>query len=162
NAAVANSIGVSYPAINVSDLVCLPTTYPTDKREQANIAQFLDHKTAQVDRLIEKKQQSIGKLQAQRRASITHAVTSGIENRMVIKDSGIEWLGAVPAHWKTSKLKFESTIVDCKNRTPEYFPDGEYLVVRTSNVRNGELLTEPALHTDQENFEEWTKRGIPP
>src|SRR5690606_16181518 len=137
--------------------ICVPTPV-----EQVKIAGLLDHKTAQIDLLIEKKQEFIGKLQEMRSAFISHAVTSGIENGVTMKDPGIEWLGAIPAHWKISKLKFESKIVDCKNRTPEYFPNGEYLVVRTSNVRNGELLTEPALHTDQENFEEWTKRGIPP
>ncbi|MFI8745995.1 restriction endonuclease subunit S [Pseudomonas sp. NPDC077186] len=149
------------PSITQYDLGNYLLCYPY-LNEQKAIANFLDHKTAQVDRLIEKKQEFIGKLQEMRRAFITHAVTSGIENGVTMKDPDIEWLGAIPAHWRTSKLKFESTIVDCKNRTPEYFPDGEYLVVRTSNVRNGELLTEPALHTDQENFEEWTKRGIPP
>lgn len=155
------SVTRSHQRVAPEDIYKLSWAWPS-RAEQKTIANFLDHKSAKIDRLIEKKQEFIGNLQEQRRAFITHATTSGIENGIVIKDSGIEWLGAVPAHWKTSKLKFESTIVDCKNRTPEYFSDGEYLVVRTSNVRNGELLTEPALHTDQENFEEWTKRGIPP
>jgi len=105
DAVVANSTGVSYPAINASDLVCLPATYPTDKKEQAKIAQFLDYKTAQTDRLIEKKQELIEKLQEQRIAAITHAVTKGLDSKRSMKDSGIERLGVVPAHWKVLRLK---------------------------------------------------------
>ena len=52
-------------------------------------------------------------------------------------------------------------IIDCKNRTPPYVDLSEYLVVRTSNVRNGLLILEDIKFTTEEGFIEWTKRGIP-
>lgn len=109
NAVVANSTGVSYPAINASDLVCLPTAYPTNKKEQANIAQFLDHKIAQIDRLIEKKQELIEKLQEQRSSIITIAVTKGVNAQALTGSCTQEWLRDVPDHWKhNQKLNFLS------------------------------------------------------
>jgi type I restriction enzyme S subunit len=130
--------------------------------EQQIIAQFLDHKTQQIDQLIAKKQTLIGKLNEQRIALITHAVTKGLNPDVKMKKSGVEWLGDVPEHWEVQRLKFTSDIIDCKNRTPEYFDDGEYLVVRTTNVRNQKLVTNGAFYTNEENFIEWTRRGIPP
>ena len=63
--------------------------------EQATIARFLDHKTQQIDQLIAQKQTLIGKLNEQRIALITHAVTKGLNPAVTLKDSGVEWLGEV-------------------------------------------------------------------
>lgn len=78
------------------------------------------------------------------------------------KDSGVEWLGDMPEHWELKRLKDVSKIIDCKNRTPEYFDEGEYLVIRTSNVRDGRINLDNPSFTDKSNFVEWTKRGVPP
>ncbi|WP_312841954.1 restriction endonuclease subunit S [Stutzerimonas nitrititolerans] len=78
--------------------------------EQRQIAQFLDHKTAQIDRLIEKKQELIEKLQEQRITVITQAVTKGLDSGVALKDSGVEWLGDVPAHWDIWRLRFSVTM----------------------------------------------------
>lgn len=67
--------------------------------EQAHIATFLDWKTAQIDVLIAKKQTLIEKLKEKRLAVITNAVTRGLAPAAFMRDSGIPWLGAVPAHW---------------------------------------------------------------
>lgn len=149
------------PSITQSDLGNYRLAFPSYP-EQQTIAQFLDHKTQQIDQLIAKKQTLIDKLQEQRIALITHAVTKGLNPDVKMKDSGVEWLGEVPEHWDIQRLKFTSNIVDCKNRTPEYFDDGEYLVVRTTNVKNQKLVTNGAFYTNEENFIEWTRRGIPP
>lgn len=77
--------------------------------EQAQIANFLDYETAKIDTLIEKQQQLIKLLKEKRQAVISHAVTKGIPNKehpnTPMKDSGVEWLGEVPAHWIVSKIK---------------------------------------------------------
>ncbi len=52
-------------------------------------------------------------------------------------------------------------IIDCKNRTPPYVDSSDYLVIRTSNVRNGLLRLDGVRYTTKEGFSEWTKRGIP-
>lgn len=104
---VANSTGVSYPAINPTSLVSLPVFYPKSKSEQQQIAAFLDWKTAQIDALIAKKKTLIEKLKEKRLALITQAVTKGLDPNVPLRDSGIPWLGQVPEHWELNwKLSF--------------------------------------------------------
>lgn len=78
------------------------------------------------------------------------------------KPSGVEWIGDVPQPWAVQKLKTTSRIVDCKNRTPEVLDDGQYAVIRTSNVRDGKLVFANLHRTDEANFLIWTQRGVPP
>ena len=85
-----------------------------------------------------------------------------IKYHKLYKSSDFEWLGDIPEHWKTKRLKDIAKIIDCKNRTPEYFDDGEYLVIRTSNVRDGRINLDNPSFTNESNFLEWTKRGVPP
>lgn len=73
--------------------------------EQTQIANFLDHETAQIDILIDKQQQLIKLLKEKRQAVISHAVTKGLNPDAPMKDSGVEWLGEVPEHWVVSKIK---------------------------------------------------------
>lgn len=106
---VANSVGVSYPAINASDLVRIPAVEPPIE-EQQTIARFLDFKTAQIDALIAKKKALLDKLAEKRTALISHAVTKGLDSTVPMKDSGVEWLGEIPAHWKCGiKLNYMSS-----------------------------------------------------
>jgi len=74
--------------------------------EQKQIANFLDHETAKIDTLIEKQQQLIKLLKEKRQAVISHAVTKGLNSNAPMKDSGIEWLGEIPAHWEMSKMRY--------------------------------------------------------
>ncbi len=73
--------------------------------ERTQIAAFLDHETARIDRLIEKQQRLIELLKEKRQAVISHAVTKGLDPNVPMKDSGVEWLGQVPAHWVIRRLK---------------------------------------------------------
>jgi len=72
--------------------------------EQTQIARFLDHETARIDALIEEQQRLIELLKEKRQAVISHAVTKGLDPTVPMKDSGVEWLGEVPAHWATNAL----------------------------------------------------------
>lgn len=67
--------------------------------EQKTIGRFLDHKTAQIDLLIAKKQSLLDKLAEQRTALISQAVTKGLDPSVSMKDSGVDWLGEIPGHW---------------------------------------------------------------
>ena len=106
---VARSVGVSYPAINASDLVDIKVPEPAYE-EQEKIAHFLDHETAKIDTLIDKQQQLIQLLKEKRQAVISHAVTKGLPSttgsNAPMRDSGVEWLGEVPEHWDIKKLKY--------------------------------------------------------
>jgi type I restriction enzyme S subunit len=101
---VANSTGVSYPAINPSLLTSLPIAFPRSLATQKQIAAFLDWKTSQIDALIAKKQTLLQKLKEKRLAVITQAVTKGLNPDAPMRDSRIAWLGEVPAHWKLPAL----------------------------------------------------------
>jgi type I restriction enzyme S subunit len=78
---------------------------PTNSESRKNIADFLDHETAKIDALIEKQQRLIELLKEKRQAVISHAVTKGLNPSAPMKDAGVEWLGDVPAHWVTKRLK---------------------------------------------------------
>ncbi|HED0391813.1 TPA: restriction endonuclease subunit S [Yersinia enterocolitica] len=80
-------------------------------KEADTIAAFLDHETAKIDKLIEKQQQLIELLKEKRQAVISHAVTKGLNPDVPMKDSGVEWLGEVPAHWEVSKFGYISLVV---------------------------------------------------
>jgi len=67
--------------------------------ERVQIATFLDRETAKIDRLIAKQEALIDLLKEKRQAVISHAVTKGLDPDAPMKDSGVEWLGEIPAHW---------------------------------------------------------------
>ena len=78
--------------------------------EQRAIARFLDDKTAQLDQLLTQKQQMLTLLREERAALINHAVTKGLNPHAPRRDSGVEWLGEVPAHWEVKRLKWIAEI----------------------------------------------------
>lgn len=130
--------------------------------EQAAIAAFLDRETGKIDGLVEVQTRLIELLKEKRQAVISHAVTKGLDPAAPMKDSGVEWLGQVPAHWELKRFKDVcDEIVDCKNRTPDAYDDGEYFVVRTSCVRDGEFDPTGGYYTDGASFREWTRKGVP-
>ncbi|MBK9443154.1 MAG: restriction endonuclease subunit S [Comamonadaceae bacterium] len=140
DAVVANSTGVSYPAINPTALVCLSVSYPKDKAKQQQIAAFLDWKTSQIDALIAKKKELLQKLKEKRLAVITQAVTKGLNPDAPMRDSGIACLGVVPVHWKISPIKsaLQEPITDGPHETPEFFDDG-IPFVSAESVKNDRL-----------------------
>jgi len=89
----------------VDKLESSPLFLPPDS-EAENIAAFLDHETAKIDALIEKQQRLIELLKEKRQAVISHAVTKGLNPNARMKDSGVEWLGEVPAHWRITQIKY--------------------------------------------------------
>jgi type I restriction enzyme S subunit len=101
--------------------------------EQQAIASFLDRETARIDMLIQKKQRQIELLQEKRSALISHAVTKGLDPNAKMKDSGIEWLGEIPAHWEVRRLKYTASINDeALSETTD--PDYEFVYVDISSV----------------------------
>ena len=72
--------------------------------EQKLISLYLDKKTSQIDSLVEKIQKKIELLKEQRTSLINHYVTKGLNTNVEMKDSGIEWIGEIPKHWKLQKL----------------------------------------------------------
>lgn len=83
----------------------LPTIVPPLPTQKA-IAAFLDRKTAAIDALIEKKQKLLDLLAEKRAALINQAVTKGLDPNVAMKDSGVPWIGEIPAQWEVKMLKF--------------------------------------------------------
>lgn len=73
--------------------------------EQTTIVSYLDYKVGQIDATIAEKEQILEDLKAYRSAIISEAVTKGLDKDVEMKDSGIEWLGMIPAKWDCSSLK---------------------------------------------------------
>jgi type I restriction enzyme, S subunit len=107
---IARSTGVSYPAINASDLVEIPVPVPP-LAEQTQIAAFLDRETAKIDDLVAQQRRLMELLKEKRQAVISHTVTQGLNPQAPMKPSGIEWLGDVPAHWELRRLKHISPFI---------------------------------------------------
>ena len=73
--------------------------------EQQTIADYLDRETGKIDTLIEKKELLIARLKEKRTALISLAVTKGLDPKVKLKPSGVEWLGDVPEHWEVVSLR---------------------------------------------------------
>ena len=97
--------GSAQPKLTAEALGDLKIVYPPTIAERKEIANFLDHETAQIDTLIEKQQTLIQLLKEKRQAVISHAVTKGLNPDAPMKDSGVEWLGEVPQGWKVATVR---------------------------------------------------------
>jgi type I restriction enzyme S subunit len=102
--------GAALRRISVAKVGRLPLTLPPTLEEQEVIAAFLDRETARIDALVSKKEQLIELLQEKRAALITQTVTKGLDPNVAMKDSGVEWLGTIPAHWEVKPLKAVSLL----------------------------------------------------
>ena len=99
------SVGVNYPAINASDLAEIAIHLPPLPQQRA-IADYLDRETARLDELVVAKERARALLAEKRRAFITRAVTRGLDANVPLCDSGIPWLGKIPAHWETEHARW--------------------------------------------------------
>jgi type I restriction enzyme S subunit len=104
--AIAN--GTTFAELTSSELAAVRVTLPLFEA-QRRITNFLDDKTSCIDALIEKKRAMLDRLTEKRQALITHAVTKGLNPTALMKDSGIDWLGEIPAHWQVIALNKVTT-----------------------------------------------------
>jgi type I restriction enzyme, S subunit len=139
DAVSACSTGVSYPAITATELARIFAWLPP-LPEQQGIAGFLDHKTAQIDSLIAKKQRQIDLLQEQRSVLINQVVTKGLNSTTPMKDSGTEWLGEIPNHWRLSRLKFVCSLLRDGTHIPPPRQDDGIPLLSVRNIVNGKFI----------------------
>jgi type I restriction enzyme S subunit len=97
-----------------------------ESQEQTAIANYLDKKTAKIDRLINNKKAQIERLKEIRQIEINNAVTKGLNPSAKLKPSGIEWLRDIPEHWEVKRLKqiVATKITDGPHTTPDFVDDG--------------------------------------
>lgn len=103
--------GTTFLELSADALGAFEVVVPTET-EQADIANFLDRETAKIDALVEEQKRLIELLKEKRHAVISQAVTKGMDLKVPMKDSGVEWLGQVPQHWEVLPCRaivFEKT-----------------------------------------------------
>ena len=133
-------------SMKYGDIKRMPLVIPS-KTEQNQIAAFLDRETAKIDALFAEQQHLIELLQEKRQAVISHAVTKGLNPDAPMKHSGVEWLGEVPEHWETGKIKhyFRTTSGSTPNSDkPELYYTTEEDEqgtpwIRTTDIDNDEV-----------------------
>ena len=135
-----------------------PTKFPfPNLREQTIIASFLDRETQKIDELITKQQRLIDLLKEKRQAVISHAVTKGINPDVKMKDSGVEWLGKIPEHWRIeTRIKFISSLKGRLGwqglKAEEYIDEGPY-VVSSAHFNNHRIQWNACPHVSLERYE---------
>ena len=136
---ISRSTGVSYPAINASDVAKISLNLPGSS-EQLAIATFLTHETTKIDALIAEQQRLIELLQEKRQAVISHAVTKGLNPAVPMKVSGVEWLGEVPEHWEIIEARREIVFLTSGSRGwAEFYSETGPLFIRIGNLTRNSL-----------------------
>ncbi len=120
--------------------LCVPTY-----DDQASVVSFLDQETSKIDLLISKQEKLIELLEEQRKSIISHAVTKGIDPNAPLKDSDVEWLGEVPAHWDIAALKhYVSTQAGFAFNSDDYTSEG-YPIIRIGDLQDGSISLDSVM-----------------
>ena len=121
--------------IQYEDFSLMKLPLPTIQ-EQQSIATYLDQKCSEIDELITLQEEMITKLQSYKQSVITEAVTKGLDKNVPLKDSGIEWIGEIPEHWKITKIQYLAQLKSGYNLTTEEIKDsGLYPVYGGNGIR---------------------------
>jgi len=133
----SRSTGVSYPAINASDLADIRINLP-EVGIQRHIANYLDRETARIDELIAEKERMLALLDEKRSALISRVVTRGLDANAPLKPSGLEWLGDIPNHWDACQLKrtWASSVYGLSESIKD---EGDIAVLRMSCIVDGRI-----------------------
>lgn len=152
--------GSAQPKLNKENLGIIKFATPL-KMEQHAIAAFLDRKTSRIDTLISKKERLITLLQEKRAALISHTVTKGLDPDVPMKDSGVEWLGEIPAHWVSVAIKHLLEVKDGTHDTPQFVSpsDNTFQLITSKDIKDGQLVFEEAKHISQDDYETIIKRS---
>lgn len=129
--------------VTKGDLGAIKIPFP-DKREQRLIAAFLDRETAKIDGLMAEQKKLIALLKEKRQAVIFHAVTKGLDPAMPMKDSAIDWLGKVPAHWDYGALNriSDRVVVGIAEAATHAYSETGVPILRATNIRASRIIGE--------------------
>ena len=119
--------------------------FPTSLVEQQKIADFLDKKTAQLDKVKSLLEEQIQKLKDYRASLIYETVTKGLDKTVPMKDSGIDWIGQVPEGWEISKIRYLVTTRSEKRITDSYIP---YIGLENIESQTGKFV-ETGIQVDK-------------
>ena len=158
----AEGASSSMQSIAKEDFLSINILLPT-RDEQEEIANFLDHETAQIDTLIEKQQALIQLLKEKRQAVISHALTKGLNPDAPMKDSGVEWLGEVPEHWTVCALKhiLATPITDGPHETPVFLDEGVPFISAEAVSQGYINFDKKRAHISELDNEKYSKKYSP-
>lgn len=130
--------------LSSSQIEKIKVAVPSDVSELDRLLAFLDHETAKIDTLAAEQQRLVELLKEKRRALVSHAVTKGLNPNTLLKPSGLEWLGEVPAHWEIAPLRR----FDCMVQTgpfgsqlhAEEYVAGAVPVINPVNLVGGKII----------------------
>lgn len=149
------STSTALPSMTQTDLGNNPVAFPPIVEQQA-IALYLDKKCEEIDRAIDTQKKKIELLNELKQTIITNAVTKGLNPDAPMKDSGAEWIGKIPKHWKLKRLKYISTIkgrIGFRGYTvADLVPEGE-----GAFVIGGKHINQCVLNTDSPDYISWDK-----
>lgn len=140
--------GTTIPHFDSSILLDYKYPLPPLSEQQA-IVEFLDKKTGQIDQSIALLETQKTDLQAYRQALITETVTKGLNPNAPMKDSGIQWIGEIPEHWNTSKLKYMGESRNGLTYSPNDVTDSGVLVLRSSNIQDSRLAFNDNVYVEK-------------
>jgi len=153
---ISISYGGGQPNINQEQIRTLQIQLPP-KQEQTQIANYLDQKTTEIDQLITQKETLLKLYEEEKTAIINQAVTKGIVTssgvempNVKLKDSGVDWLGQIPVHWKVKRLKYIGDAIMGMVYSPKEIvqKDGN-LVLRSSNIQDGKLCLKDTVYINK-------------
>lgn len=108
--------------------------------QQNEIVNFLDKESSRIDSMLSKTISSIEEYKKLKQAVITQAVTKGGRGKREMKDSGVEWIGAIPKEWVCEKIKYATSIsrglFNHRPRNDERYYNGKYPFIQTGDVAN--------------------------
>lgn len=116
-------MGTAFLRINTGDFLDIKVPLPPISEAQSIVA-FLLRETKKIDALVAEHEKLLALLAEKRQATISHAVTRGLDPGAPMKDSGVAWLGEVPGHWVVAPLKRHWAVIDCKHVTAEFVDEG--------------------------------------
>lgn len=153
--------GGGQPNINQDKLRSLRIAVPS-RSEQVAIVRFLDREIAKIDSLIAKQEQLIATLREDRTATITYAVTKGLDPDVELRDSGSPWIGFVPKHWDALAMKrIAIRITDGAHISPDT-EGGVYDFVSTRDVSDKGIDFTGSLKTTPASYEYLVRNGCKP
>ena len=134
---ISESNGTTQFNLNANKVANLCFPMP-NRLEQESIVRYLDTKCAQVDTLIANVQAQIEKLKAYKQSLITEVVTKGLDHTVLMKDSGVAWIGEIPAHWeiKRGKVLFEESDARSADGSEELLTVSQYTGITPRSQKN--------------------------
>ena len=134
---ISESNGTTQFNLNANKVANLCFPMP-NRLEQESIVRYLDTKCAQVDTLIANVQAQIEKLKAYKQSLITEVVTKGLDHTVPMKDSGVAWIGEIPAHWeiKRGKVLFEESDARSADGSEELLTVSQYTGITPRSQKN--------------------------